>query len=151
MKNILELGGETFEIVPNFRKSYNLTKYRNKIAVGFDFGEADKKVVAEILKATKDKDFDISTLSPAAISLLQEKNQTTLFNDKETFDIIRILTSDKDKEDITDEHIEELLDKEVQENGYDIIFAKLIECINLVFTNAKDISKPEETIKVAKK
>ena len=136
---------------PNFRKSYNLTKYRNKIAIGFDFGDADKDVVEEILNATKVKDFDISTLSPKALALLQEKNQAAVFSDEEIFDIIKILTNEKDLPDITDEKIEELLDKEVQENGYDMISAKLIECINLVFTNAKDISKPEETIKVAKK
>lgn len=135
MENILELGGETFKIVANFRMSYNLTKYRNKLSTGFDFSKGDKKVVAEILKASRDENFDYSKLSQEALVLLQSRNTTELFNDKDIFDIVKILTRIED-----DAKIEELLDKEVELNGYDQISVKLANSINLVFTSAKDTS-----------
>ena len=151
MENILELGGEAFKVVANFRMSYNLTKYRNKISTGFDFSKADKKVVAEILTVTKDPSFDLTTLSDKALSFLQQKNSNDLFNADEIVDIVKILTGLQDES-----KIEELLDKEVAENGYDMILNKLIGSVNLVFTNAKDISDKKvinkmELVKVAEK
>ena len=151
MENILELGGEAFKIVANFRMSYNLTKYRNKISTGFDFAKADKKVVAEILTASKDPNFDLTKLSDKALDFLKEKNTSTLFNIEEIVDIVKILTGLQEES-----KIEELLDKEVELNGYDMIMNKLIGSVNMVFTNAKDISdqkiiNKKELVEVAKK
>ena len=151
MENILELGGEAFKIVANFRMSYKLTKYRNKISTGFDFSNADKKAVAEILTASQKKDFDVSQLSDKALDLLKERSTTDLFNADEIVDIVKILTGIQEEN-----KVEELLDKEVEENGYDIIISKLIASVNLVFTSAKDISDQKakskaELVEVAKK
>lgn len=134
MENILELGGEQFKIVANFRMSYNLTKYRNKMSTGFDFSAEDKDVIAEILEASKEAEVDVSKLSDKAIELLTKKGKEDLFSDEEIIDIVKTLTK------LDEGKIEELLDKEVELNGYDVITPKLIKSINLVFTNAKDIS-----------
>lgn len=134
MENILELGGEQFKIVANFRMSYNLTKYRNKMSTGFDFSAEDKDVIAEILEASKEAEVDVSKLSDKAIELLTKKGKEDLFSDEEIIDIVKNLTK------LDEGKIEELLDKEVELNGYDVITPKLIKSINLVFTNAKDIS-----------
>ena len=134
MENILELGGEQFKIVANFRMSYNLTKYRNKMSTGFDFSAEDKDVIAEILEASKEAEVDVSKLSDKAIELLTKKGKEDLFSDVEIIDIVKTLTK------LDEGKIEELLDKEVELNGYDVITPKLIKSINLVFTNAKDIS-----------
>ena len=82
MDKILKLGGKEFKVEINFKKSYELTKYRNKISVGFDFGEADKEIVAEILKISemknKNEEIDMSILSPEALRFLQGQSTKTL-------------------------------------------------------------------------
>lgn len=158
MNNILVLGGKEFNIKINFKKSYDLTKYRNKISTGFDFSEADKETVQEILEFTKKiheegasvEEMDLSTLSPKALKLMTTKSSENIFSYEEIFDIVRILTDIN-----SDEEIEELLNAEVLENGFDAITNKLIESVSLVFTNAKDISNQKainkaELVKVAK-
>ena len=140
MENILKLGGKEFKIEINFRKSYELTKYRNKIAMGFDFSGADKKVVEEILNVSQQqaegKSADISKLSPEALSFLNKNSKKDLFNFDEIIDITKILTGIEDNKEA-----EELLDAELKESDYDSVIAKLIEKVNLVFMNVKDTSK----------
>lgn len=142
MKNILELGGETFEVVPNFRMSYNLTKYRNKISTGFDFKEEDKDAVAEIMQLARlknEEDIDLTKLSPRAKELLIEKGKKDLFSLDEIMDIAKTLTGINE-----DSEVEKLLDKEIGLTGYDDMISKLIQSISLVFTNVKGISTQGE-------
>ena len=112
MENILKLGGKEFKVTINFRKSYDLTKYRNKITMGFDFSNADKDVVEEILKVSQDqaqgKAFDASKLSIKAITFLNQKSSNNLFSFEEIVDIVRILTGIEDESEI-----ETLLDAEL--------------------------------------
>ena len=136
MENILKLGGKEFKIEINFRKSYELTKYRNKISMGFDFTGADKKIVEEILEFSQKKDLDMTKLSPEALSFLKEKGQRNVLDFDEIIDVTKILTGIEN-----DEEVEKLLDAELQETDYDSIIAKLIEKVNLVFTSAKGTSK----------
>lgn len=140
MENILKLGGKEFKIQINFRKSYELTKYRNKISMGFDFTSADKDVVEEILKISQKKnngeDLDMSELSPKALGFLKQKSESNLFSFEEIIDITKILTGIEDEKEV-----ETLLDTEMQESDYDSIIAKLIEHVNLVFMSAKGTSK----------
>lgn len=138
MDKILKLGGKEFKVEINFRKSYELTKYRNKIAMGFDFTGADKSIVEEILKVSQSgsNNLDITKLSPEAIEFLNKNAKKDLFNLDEILDITKILTGiEKDKE------AEELLDAELSESDYDSVIAKLIEMVNLVFMSAKGTSK----------
>lgn len=141
MENILEIGGKTFKVVANFRMSYNLTKYRNKISTGFDFSGVEKEVVAEILKATQyanehNGEFDMSQLSPEALKMLTTKSQKNLFDYEDIIDIMKILTSIEKEDEIVG-----LLDKEIEISGYDNIINKLTTAIGLVFMSAKDTSK----------
>jgi len=136
MENILKLGGKEFKIEINFRKSYELTKYRNKIAMGFDFSTADKDVVEEILKISQENTNDLTKLSPEAISFLNKNAKKDLFTFDEIIDITKILTGIE-----TNNEAEELLDAELKESDYDSVIAKLIEKVNLVFTSAKGTSK----------
>ena len=140
MENILKLGGKEFKIQINFRKSYELTKYRNKISMGFDFSSADKDTVEEILKISQaqinGEDYDFSKLSPKALDFLKQKSETNMFTFEEIIDITKILTGIED-----DKEVEELLDAELKESDYDSVIAKLIEKVNLVFTNVKGTLK----------
>lgn len=140
MERILKLGGKEFKIEINFRKSYDLTKYRNKISMGFDFGDADKGIVEEIFKMSQMKnngeEVDVAVLSPQALRFLQEKSTSNLFTIDEIIDITKILTGIEDIKEI-----EDLLDKELEESDFDTTIAKLIEAINLVFMNVKGSSK----------
>lgn len=142
MENILKLGGETFKVVPNFRMSYNLTKYRNKISTGFDFKEEDKDAVAEIMQLARlknEEDIDLTKLSPRAKELLIEKGKKDLFSLDEIMDIAKTLTGINE-----DSEVEKLLDKEIGLTGYDDMISKLIQSISLVFTNVKGISTQGE-------
>lgn len=136
MDNILKLGGKEFKIDINFRKSYELTKYRNKISMGFDFTGADKKVVEEIIQISQSKDFDVTKLSPEALSFLKTKGEKNMFDFDEIIDITKILTGIED-----DKEVEELLDAELKLSDYDSVIAKLIEKVNLVFMSAKGTSE----------
>lgn len=156
-KRIFEIGGKEFEIKVNFRLSYNLTKYRNRVTAGFDFEDSDKEVVDEIMKlqqrVANGEEVSYSDMSSGAIEFLKKnsKSNSNLFNDEEIIDIVTLLTGIKDIKEV-----EDLLDKEVETNGYDILLNKLVTGIAEVFTSAKDISEQEqvnkaELIKVAGK
>ena len=143
---ILEIGNKEFEIKINFKKSYELTKFRNKLSYGIDFDDADKHIIEEIAKmqtlASQGKDIDMSSLSPETLKFLNKKTnqRDEVFNYEELIEIGKILT------DITkDEEIEELYNIEVESNGYDELIAKLTLGISMVFMNAKDTSSQEET------
>lgn len=140
MENILKLGGKDFVVKVNFKKSFELTKYRNKITMGFDFSSADKDVVEEILNASQNKvsgkELEVSNLSSKALLFLQEKSQKDIFSYDEIIDIVKILTGLEDEEEIN-----KLLDAEMEETDFDSVIAKLIESMNLVFTNVKGTSK----------
>lgn len=141
MENKLIIGNKEFEIKINFRKSYQLTKYRNKLAYGFDFADADKKIIEEItqvqLDVSQGKEVDIEKLSTETQKYLIKKSseKDEVFNYEELIEIGKILTEIED-----DKELEELYDTEVQENGYDELTSKLTYAISMVFTNAKDTS-----------
>lgn len=138
------IGNKEFDIKINFKKSYKLTKFRNKMAYGIDFDDADKKIIEEIAKVqlsvSLGKDIDMSLLSPATIKYLSRKSsqQDEIFTEEELIEIGKILTDIED-----DKKIEELYNIEVEENGYDELIAKLTIGISTVFMNAKDTSNQE--------
>ena len=144
-KKIIEIGNKTFEIKINFKKSYQLTKYRNKLAYGVDFDDADKKVIEEVakiqLQASQGQEVDMSVLSPETIKYLNKKSsqRDEVFTYEELIEIGKILT-DIEK----NEEIEELYNIEVEENGYDELLSKLTIGISTVFMNAKDTSDEKE-------
>lgn len=138
------IGNKEFDIKINFKKSYKLTKFRNKMAYGIDFDDADKKIIEEIAKVqlsvSLGKDIDMSLLSPETIKYLSRKSsqQDEIFTEEELIEIGKILTDIAD-----DKEIEELYNIEVEENGYDELIAKLTLGISTVFMNAKDTSNQE--------
>lgn len=144
-KKTIEIGNKKFEIKINFKKSYQLTKYRNKLAYGIDFDDADKKIIEEVakvqLQASQGQDIDMSLLSPETIKYLNKKSnqRDEVFTYEELIEIGKILT-DIEK----NEEIEELYNIEVEENGYDELIAKLTLGISTVFMNAKDTSDEKE-------
>lgn len=144
-KKTIEIGNKIFEIKINFKKSYQLTKFRNKLAYGVDFDDADKKVIEEVakiqLQASQGQEVDMSALSPETIKYLNKKSsqRDEVFTYEELIEIGKILT-DIEK----NEEIEELYNIEVEENGYDELIAKLTLGISTVFMNAKDTSDEKE-------
>ena len=145
MEKKLIIGNREFEIKINFKKSYKLTKFRNKLAYGVDFDDADRKIIEEVakiqLQASQGQEIDMSVLSPETIKYLNKKSsqRDEVFTYEELIEIGKILT-DIEK----DEKIEELYDVEVEENGYDELIAKLTLGISTVFMNAKDTSDQKE-------
>lgn len=135
------IGNKEFEIKINFKKSYQLTKFRNKLSYGIDFDDADKKVIEEVakiqLQVSQGQEIDMSSLSPETIKYLNKKSnqRDEIFNEEELIEIGKILTDIQDNEEI-----EKLYNIEVEENGYDELIAKLTLAISTVFTNAKDTS-----------
>ena len=140
MENILKLGGKEFKVEINFKKSYELTKYRNKISMGFDFSNTDKKVVEEVLSATQKqmegKNIDLSKLSEEALKFLMEQSKNTILTYEEIIDIVKILTGIESQEEI-----EQLLNQEMEETDYDSVIGKIIGEVNMVFMNVKGTSK----------
>lgn len=138
----LEIGNEKFEILPNFKMSLSLSKYRTKLNKGIDYSILKPEALKEI-EVIREKivnnemtieDLDISSLSPEAIEILQKMGESgsDLFNYEEIIDIGNKLLNKEEQELI------ELFDKEVEMNGYDVLMTKLSETIQKVFMNAKD-------------
>ncbi len=148
MKKTINLGNKEFEIEINFKLSYDLTKFRNKLSYGVDFDDADKKVIEEVakiqLEASMGKEPDMSLLSPETIKYLNKKSnqRDEIFTYEELIEIGRILTKLEKNEEV-----EELFDKEVSQNGYDELLAKLSMAITMVFMNANDTSDQKEEVK----
>jgi len=147
-KKVIEIGNKIFEIQINFKKSYQLTKYRNKMAYGIDFGDADKHIIEEIakiqLEASNGEEIDMSALSPDTVAYLTKKSTRSeeIFDYDELIDMGMILTGIESKEEL-----EKLYDIEVEANGYDSLIAKLTLGVSTVFMNAKDTSKAQEESK----
>lgn len=145
MEKSLIIGNREFKVKINFKKSYQLTKFRNKLAYGIDFDDADRKIIEEVakvqLQASQGKEIDMSLLSTDTIKYLNKKSnqRDEIFTYEELIEIGKILT-DIEK----DEEIEELYNIEVEENGYDDLIAKLTLMISTVFMNAKDTSEQKE-------
>lgn len=154
MKEIkLEIGNETFNVDVNFRTSFRLTKFRNKLSYGIDFTEADKSIIEEIIRF-KDKysedseNIDMSELSPEAIKYLGDmsKSKADIFDFDEFVEMGKVLTNIEDEEKLL-----QLYDEEVAENGYDVLIAKLTETMAEVFINAKSPSGKNTKKTTAKK
>ena len=78
MERKIKLAGKEYEIKPNFKLSYALTKFRNKLSYGIDFDDADKEIIEEIAKvqlsAANGQDVDMTTLSPKTLKYLTKKS-----------------------------------------------------------------------------
>ena len=144
-KKTIILGNKEFEIKINFKKSYQLTKFRNKMAYGVDFDDADKQVIEEIakvqLQAANGQEIDMSVLSPETIKYLGKKSsqRDEIFTYEELIEIGKILTDIEDNNEL-----EELYNIEVENEGYDTLISKLTLAISTVFMNAKDTSDQKE-------
>lgn len=138
-KRILELGNEKLEIKVNYRTSYRLTKFRNRLSNNKDILKADRDVIEEIRKITESgKEITgdvVLSLSPKAREYLVDASNkdAELFSIEEQFEIVKILTGIEDEN-----KIEKLFDTEVIMNGYDSLSEKLIAAVSMVFMNAKD-------------
>lgn len=138
-KRILELGNEKLEIKVNYRTSYRLTKFRNRLSNNKDILKADKDVIEEIRKITESgKEITgdvVLSLSPKAREYLVDASNkdAELFSIEEQFEIVKILTGIEDED-----KIEKLFDAEVIMNGYDSLSSKLTTAVSMVFMNAKD-------------
>lgn len=150
MENIINLGGKDYSYKVNFKLSYDLLKYRGRIQTGFDITKANKKVLKEIMqmqskyeaaqkKAKGDdilSDFDfLDDLSLEAKQFIQENDNSSKiekFTLEEIEDMVRKFTGI-----VEEEKIEEILDYEVENYGYDALVTKLLNAVAQVFTNAK--------------
>lgn len=154
MENIINLGGKDYSYKVNFKLSYGFLPYRGRIQTGFDITKANKKVLKEIMEMqakveakqkeiaegkTKVDDlseFDfLDDLSLEAKQFLQENdNSSTIakFTLEEIEDMVRKFTGI-----VEEEKIEEILDYEVENYGYDAFVTKLLNAVAQVFTNAK--------------
>lgn len=136
-EKFIELGGEKLKLIINFKNCYSLTPYRNKIAMGFDLSGADQDILNELSNVEIGADGNINLgegLSDKTREFLlkQSSSRKEIFTDEDILFILQVITGEKP------EKINELLDKEVQENGYDLLTNKMIELINQVFTSAKN-------------
>lgn len=150
MENIINLGGKDYSYKVNFKLSYDFLKYRGRIQTGFDITKANKKVLKEIMqmqskyeaaqkKAKGDdilSDFDfLDDLSLEAKQFIQENDNSSKiekFTLEEIEDMVRKFTGI-----VEEEKIEEILDYEVENYGYDALVTKLLNAVAQVFTNAK--------------
>lgn len=158
MERSIVLGGNEYKYKINFKMSYDFLKYRNRITKGFDFSKADKKVVEEIVSmqeklqekqkngqtSAEDLSF-LNDLSSEAMSFLTEnsKNDLTLFSQEEILDIVGKFTGIKEES-----AVEEILDREIEQNGIDELIPKLINSISEVFINAKANSTQKQVNKM---
>ena len=150
MENIINLGGKDYSYKVNFKLSYDFLKYRGRIQTGFDITKANKKVLKEIMqmqskyeaaqkKAKGDdilSDFDfLDDLSLEAKQFIQENDSSSKiekFTLEEIEDMVRKFTGI-----VEEEKIEEILDYELENYGYDALVTKLLNAVAQVFTNAK--------------
>lgn len=150
MEKTIILGKKEYKYKVNFKLSYDFLKYRNRITKGFDFSNGDKEVVKEVItmqnklqakqqeaqkegKVLNEEDLSfLNELSPEALNFLAESNNKDLFNYEEIIEIVSKFTQIEDKDKIL-----EILDEEVEENGFDNLVSKLTLAISEVFTNAK--------------
>lgn len=147
MERSITLGGKEYKYNITFKMSYNFLKYRNRITKGFDISSIDKSVAKEILEMQEKiaevqkeggnelKAYEfLNELSPAAKEFLN-KNQKTdseTFTQEEIIEIVSVFTGEKDENKIY-----EILDKELEETGFDVLISKLITAITMVFMSAK--------------
>lgn len=144
-KNILILAGQEFEVVCNFRKQHDLTKFRNKLAYGVDFSETDKSTLEKVLKMKEDivngKEITMEDLPEDVINFINKTaNKAEIFSADELIEIGMILTGIK-----SEEIVEEMYDEDIQEGSYDDLVQKLIHSMSLVFMNAKSGLEEKET------
>lgn len=154
MERKINLGGKDYTYNVNFKLSYDFLKYRGRIQTGFDITKANKKVLKEVMEmqakvAAKQKELEegkakvddlsefdfLDSLSLEAKEFLKANDSTSKidkFNLEEIEDMVEKFTNIKEKE-----KIEEILDYEVENYGYDAFLTKLLNAVAQVFTNAK--------------
>lgn len=150
MERSILLGEKEYKYEVSFKLSYDFLKYRNRIEKGFDFSNADKDVVQEIVDAqekmlkleksgAKYNEYEfLNKLSPEAINFLSnsQKIDSTIFSEEEIVDIVSKFTKIEDIKEIYN-----ILDKEIENIGMDRLIQKLMNEISMVFMNAKDNSQ----------
>lgn len=151
MERNIKIANKEFEIVPSFKKSCQLTKYRNKMRYGnVEVTEETKPYFLEIeqlRQETKEgEEPDITKLSIGALKILQEMSDKSgnAFEYDEMLEMGKIIFEIEDAEEL-----EELYEKEFEENGYEELTSKILYGLALVFMNAKDgfTRNREKTIK----
>lgn len=146
------LGGKEYTYEINVILSYAFLKYRNKIETGIDFSKADKETIDEIQNLynkyediTKVSDTELlNQVSPKTLMFLQsnQKNNANIFTLEELFEITSKFTG------ITEEkEIQDILDIEIANIGFDALIQKLANAIAKVFTSAKGSSQQEQSNK----
>lgn len=145
-ERFIELGGEKFKIIVNFKNCYRLTKFRNRLETNIDFSNADEEILKEFnsIELNEDGSFPMDKLSLRArkFTLDNLRDSRTIFNMDEIYEIVKILTN------VTEgAKIDELLDKEIELNGYDTMVDKLVNGISMVFMKAKDGLQQKEVNK----
>ena len=153
MKKTIELGKVEYTYEVNFKLSFNFQKYRNRLVSNIDIEKVDKKAYKELTecfdkieKLTKQgKEINeqemYEQLSPKALKLLKELTDIKVdaFDQNEILDIVSKFTG------ITNEDkLIEILDAEIEENGFDVLMAKLLSSVKEVFTSAKGSSQLKE-------
>lgn len=138
----INLAGKDYETIVNFRLSFRLTKFRNKLNFGVDFSDADKDTIKEVIlmrsQIAKEgglDNIDVSKLSEKTSRYLLEKSSQT----KEVFEFEELIEMGKALTGIEDEaELEKIYDEEVQLTGYDELVGKLTTAVSMVFMNAND-------------
>ena len=49
-ERFIELGGEKFKIIVNFKNCYRLTKFRNRLETNIDFSNADEEILKDTME-----------------------------------------------------------------------------------------------------
>lgn len=142
----IELGGEKYQIKPSLRKSFALTKYRNKNSLGIEVTTENKSALEKIItllgKSEKgeisDEDFYNQLTTDEKLILAEMTKKTSReFSLDECLEIISVAL------DVELIKANEIVESEFNETSFDILQTKVQTILNLVFMSAKDTSKPK--------
>ena len=131
----INLAEKEYEVIINFKKSFELSWFRVKMQKSDSLDDVDMDILREIEQLDRTNP-DISKLSPKARKYLMKSSKDTYSNI--TYE--DILRSTIICLELSEEEVIEILEGEYAISGFDDTIQKIINMISTVFTNVKDAS-----------
>lgn len=131
----INLAEKEYEVIINFKKSFELSWFRVKMQKSDSLDDVDMDILREIEQLDRTNP-DISKLSPKARKYLMKSSKDTYSNITYE-DILRATIICLE---LSEEEVIEILEGEYAISGFDDTIQKIINMISTVFTNVKDAS-----------
>lgn len=131
----INLAEKEYEVIINFKKSFELSWFRVKMQKSDSLDDVDMDILKEIEQLDRTNP-DISKLSPKARKYLMKSSKDTYSNITYE-DILRATIICLE---LSEEEVIEILEGEYTISGFDDTMQKIINMISTVFTNVKDAS-----------